>query len=389
MGLFGFIKNAVASPRKISVDISLGNVLVAGNSDASVETIARNYVIDSANKGVGVIAFRDRQCAFSAYPSAASSPSAVYGVDCSGRSRKGQIDIFAGRTDAEASALAVRLFDMLNEIPKADRMNYQNYILMILQLARKAGRKVSLDKFVDYPIEDMDDLNMTYASGSEQSRNDRFLNSVRPDISKLESYFADFASNAAGFALSGSKSLEQVIRSAPVVEFSFDFAGRLEESSLIIAAIIDAVSRFDYVSSGSDSLSIVSIGVPNDALASSGLNRVFSLDGCRLFCAVKDISNLVKQSNEWIDCSDSFFFLNQKSNDNKAFCSEFFGEFEKKKVTVTKSKNGPLFNTTRGSSRTVDTVKEQVYPPEKFAGLSDREAIYYFRKNNSHGYVAL
>ena len=59
MGLFSFIKSATKSSRKISLDASLGNVLIAGASKRGAEVVMKNYAIDSINKGYGIVVFRD------------------------------------------------------------------------------------------------------------------------------------------------------------------------------------------------------------------------------------------------------------------------------------------------------------------------------------------
>ena len=198
MGLFSFLKNATRSNRKIYLDASLGNTLIAGSSRSGAEAVIRSYAIDSANKGYGVVIFRDQKTGVSAYPSIASSARLIHEMDCTDNSTTDQIDIFAGLNDQEINALIIRIFDLYNEIERGRKMSYQNYITLLRSLAAKAHKKVRLDNLADFPIEEVESLNMTYCTGMEQMRNDRFLNSIRPEIRELESYFFEFSSNVPG-----------------------------------------------------------------------------------------------------------------------------------------------------------------------------------------------
>ena len=73
MGFLSFIREATKSGRKVSIDASLGNVLVSGASKKGAEQIMRNYAIDSVNKGYGVVIFRDSENGISTYPSITTS----------------------------------------------------------------------------------------------------------------------------------------------------------------------------------------------------------------------------------------------------------------------------------------------------------------------------
>ena len=398
MGLLDLIKNATRSTRRISIDASLGNVLLAGCSKRGTAAVMRSYVIDSVNRGYGVVIFRDFDTGLSSYPSITSSNRMIYEVDCLDNSVTEQIDIFAGMNDADVNAYIIKLFDAYNEIDKSKRMSFQNYIALLRKLAKKAGKRVKLNNLSDFPIEEVENYNMIYCSGVEQIRNDRFLSSIRTDIRELESYFYDFSSNVPGYVLSGSNSLEQIFRRKPLVEVSLDFSRKPEESLLIMSAIIDAISRFNMSMSTVKSVNVVVDGAPNDILIKSGLQKL--LKGARGFnvaYSIQDISNLVEESNEWVDYADSYFFFRQNSNKNKEFCSEFFGTYERQKQTVTKGVSNPTFwdrlngrgSASKQSSTSVTTEKERVYLPDVFAGLPENTAIYYFKKTNEHTYLTV
>lgn len=396
MSFLNFIKGAVKSHRKISLDASLGNVLIAGNSMRGAEVVMRNYAIDSSNKGYGVVIFRDSEAGLSAYPSIAPSGRLIYGIDCTDNSTTEQIDVFAGMNDTDINAYLIKLFDMYNEIEKGKRMSFQNYIAMMRILTKKAGKKIKLNTLADFPIEEIENLNYTYCTGIEQTRNDRFLSSIRAEIRELESYFYDFSNNAAGYVLSGTKSLEQIFRLKPIVEISLDFSSKPEESTLIMSAVIDAINRFNLAASTVKTVNTIVDGAPNEILINSGLQKLIKGGrGFHVLYTIQDISNLVDKSNEWIDYADSYFFFRQNSNKNKEFCSEFFGTYERQKETVTKGVSNPSFwdrwngkgSSSKQSSTSVTTEKERVYLPDVFAALPDNQAVYYFKKTNEHTYL--
>lgn len=390
------IKNAIRGTRCKSIDASLGNILITGGSRSGAEAVIRNYAIDSVNKNIGILVFRDQTAGISSYPSISSSGSLIYDMDCSENSTTGQIDILAGMSDSEANSYIIKLFNMYNELDTTKKMSFQNYIALLRNLAKKAGKKVRLNNLAEFPIEEIENYNSLYCSGTEQSRNDRFLNSIRPEIRELESYFYDFANNIAGEILSGTSSIEQIFKTRPIIEISLDFARNPEESTIIMAAMIDTVSRINFSMTSVTGVNTVVDGAPNDILINSGLQKLIkSGRNFNVVYTVQDISNLVETSNEWIDYADNYFFFRQNSNKNKDFCSEFFGTYERRKETVTKGVNNPSFwdlvsgrgGSSRQNSTSVTTEKERVYLPEVFAGLPDNQAVYYDKKHNEHMYL--
>ncbi len=393
MGLLNFIRGATKSSRTISLDASLGNVLISGASKQGAEVIMRNYAIDSINRGYGVIIFRDQVAGLSSYPSITTSSRLIFDVDCTDNSTTEQIDIFSGMTDTDINAYIIKLFDMYNEVDKSKRMSFQNYISLLRNLAKKAGKTVKINNLLDFPIEEIEDLNMKYSTGVEQARNDRFLNSIRAEIRELEAYFYDFANNVSGYVLSGNKSLEQIFKSKPIIEISLDFSAKHEESILIMSAIIDAIGRFNVATSSVSSVNVLVDGTPNDILIASGIQKLIKGGkSCNVLYTIQDLSNLIEQSNEWIEYADSYFFFKQNSNKNKEFCSEFFGTYERQKETVTKGVSNPTFwdrlngrgGASKQSSTSITTEKERVYLPDVFAQLPENQAIYYSKKTNEH-----
>ncbi len=400
MGIFNFLKGAVTGSRNVSIDTSLGNVLICGNSKKGAEVIIRNYAIDSVNKGCGLVIFRDQVNGFASYPTITTSNSMIYSIDCAENSTTDQIDVFSGMSDTDVNNYLIKIFDLYNEIEKSRKMGYLNYIALLRSLTTKAGEKIKLDELVNYSIEEVEDMNLRFCKvPMEQSRNDRFLSSIRSDIRELEAYFYDFSQNVIGNVLSGTKSLEKILTLKPILEVSLDFSNRPLESKIIMVAVIDAINRCNFSLAGKSGINVIVDGAPNDILIESGIQKLIkSGKSFNVVYTIQDISNLLEQSNEWIDYADSYFFFKQTSNKNKEFCSEFFGTYERKKETVTKSTNSPTFwsrisgqggGKTVNSGTSVTTEKERVYLPEVFAGLADNQAIYYMKKSNTHSHLTV
>ena len=162
MGLFSFIKQATKSSRRVSIDTTLGNVLIAGGSKKGAESVIRNYAIDSINKNIGVVVFRDQDNGISSYPSISTTSRMIYGVDCADNSTTEQIDIFSGMSDIEINSYIIKLFDMYSEMDKSKKMSFQNYIALLRSLSKKAGKKVKLDNLADFPIEEVIKFDFKY-----------------------------------------------------------------------------------------------------------------------------------------------------------------------------------------------------------------------------------
>lgn len=397
MGIFNALLRGVQGGRRantISIDSSLGNVLVSGSSKRGKESVIRNYVVSALNAGEGVIIFRDIATGLSSYPLITSSSRIVCEIDCTDNCTTEQVDIFAGMSEKDINAYVIKIFDMYNEVDKKVKMSYQNYIGLMRDLMKKAGKKFKLDQLVDYSIEDMEDWNFRLCTNQiEQSRNDRFLNSIRADIRELESYFYDFSQNVVGYVFSGNKSLDTLLRNKEIIEISLDFSAKPEESQIIMSAIMDAVNRVNLSTAGKSGLRIVADGVPNEIMIGSGLSKLIKGGrNCKVAYAVADIANLAKQSNEWIDFAETYFFFRQTSNDNKEFCSAMFGEHEVAKQSHTQGTNQGSFwtrmqgrgDTTHSNTTTTSYQKERFYPPEQFASLPENECIFYSKLSGEH-----
>lgn len=390
MGIFSLFKAPMASNKLVTIDSSLGNVLITGNSPRGSETIMRNYAIDTINQGGAVVIFRDSRNGFSAYPSVTSSSSMIYEVNNEEGAVTESIEVLSCFSDSECNQYIISMFDRYSEVERSKRMSYQNYIALVRNLLKKRGRQLKLSDLERYTIEDVEELNATVnIPDVERNRNERFLNSIRPDIRELEAYFYDFANNSVGEILSGNRTLEKILASKEIVEISLDFTSKPKESEIIMAAIIDNICKLNCSAAGRTTVSVIVSEVPNECLLQSGLNKLIKSTGrCSVLYTVTDISNLIEKSNEWIEYADSYFFFKQNSNKNKEFCSEFFGTYERTKVSSTY--NAPTFwaaiqgkgAASRGTTTT--TEKERVYLPDVFANLLENQAIYYFKRTNEH-----
>lgn len=395
MGIFSLIKNSMAGTRKVMIDSSLGNVLIAGSSPHGSEVIMRNYAIDTVNKGGAVIVFRDSRKGFGVYPSVTESSSMIYEINNEEGMVTGGIDVLSCFSDSECNQYIIHMFDQYNEMEKSKRMSYQNYIALLRTLLKKRGRQFRLNDLERYSVEEAENLNASLnMPESERNRNERFLNSIRSDIRELEAYFYDFSNNSVGEILSGDKTLERILTAKEIVEVSLDFTSRAKESEIIMSAIIDNICKLNCAVVNRGFVSVIVNEVPNECLIASGLNKLIKSAGnCNVLYTVADISGLVEQSNEWIEYADSYFFFRQNSNKNKEFCSEFFGTYERKMVS--QSRTTPTFwSRMQGegfSSKATTTTmeKERVYLPDVFSGLMENQAVYYFKKTNEHSRLTL
>lgn len=393
-GFFNFLKGST-SGRMVNINTSLGNVLITGNSPRGSQIIMRNYAIDTINQGGSVIIFRDSRNGFSAYPTVVASNSMIYEINNEEGTITEGIDVLSCFSDSECNQYIINMFDKYSEIERNKRMSYQNYIALVRNLLKKRGRQLKISDLEKYSIEDIEDLNTSInMTDVERNKNERFLNSIRPDIRELESYFYYFSNNSVGEILSGDKNLEKIFAKKNVVEVSLDFTSKPEESKIIMMAIIDNICKFNYMSARSRKISVIVNEVPNEYLIESGLNKLIRFTGdCNVVYTVTDISNLIEKSNEWIEYADSYFFFKQNSNKNKDFCSEFLGTYEKQKVSETRT--DPTFWHAiqgRGAStkgKTVTTEKERNYLPDVFANLPENEAIYFFKSTNQHSRLTL
>lgn len=390
MGIFDLLKGSTTSNRIVNIDSSLGNVLITGNSPRGIETIIRNYVIDTLNQGGAVVVFRDSRNGYSVYPSAVSSRSMIYEIGNEEGTLTESVDVLSCFSDAECNQFIINMFDKYSEIDKSKRMSYQNYIALVRNLIQKRGCRLKLSDLERYTLEDVEDLNASVSmSETERNRNERFLNSIRPDMRELEAYFYDFSNNSIGEILSGNRTLGNILATRAVVEVSLDFTLRPKESVIIMLAIVDNICKLNCLDSRRKMVPVIVSEVPNECLIESGLNKLIKANGNhKVLYTVADISNLIEKSNEWIEYADSYFFFKQNSNKNKEFCSEFFGTYERTKVS--KSRTTPTFweaiqgrgASTKGTTTT--TEKERVYLPDVFANLLENQAIYYFKSTNEH-----
>lgn len=389
MGLLSLIKGGSRKAKTVTIDSKLGNVLITGASKKGPEEIIRSYAIEALNNDNVLVIFKDQSTGYSAYPSITTSLSYIYEIDCADNSTTNQVDVFAGYNESEINTNIIRLFDQYNEIDRTKKMSFTNYIAMLRSLTKKAGKNVRLDQLVDYPIEEVEELNSRYSgSPMEQSRNDRFLSGIRSDISELESYFYDFSQNVLGYIFSGTKSFDKIFAQRPIVEISMDFSGKLDESKIIMTTIIDSLLRCNVSAIGKSGIKVIASEVPNEVLIESGLQKLIKNSrNFGVLYTVADISSLVEQSNEWIDFADTYFFFKQTSNKNKDFCSELFGEYEREKESVTMRDTKFFFYESKDKTRSLE--KERVYPPEVFSGLQDNQAIYYNKTNNEHTFLTV
>jgi hypothetical protein len=280
-------------------------------------------------------------------------------------------------------------------------MNYQSYIDIMRRILKLFSKQVCLNEFYNHSIEEIDNLNRRAPIPQiDRDRNERFLNGFRAEAMGIESYFRAFSENTIGFIMSGVKTLEKIFQAKDFMEVSFDFSSRQSESEILLSMFIDNIKKFNFSSSRKKNIIVVADEIPNESLINSGFIRLLKMANCQTVFTVSDIASLIEKSNDWIEAANSYFFLRQNSNKNKEFCSEFFGKYEKEKISETSGQSNPkpsIFSfgfvdrdkITVTQNRTVSYEKEYIYPMEVFASLGDYESIYYFKNGNDYGRLNL
>lgn len=406
--IFGNNNSKLLSQRKmITIDESLGNVLLTGNSRKGKDLIISNYSIDMLNNGSGCIIIRNTYNGFSAFQNITTQNSMIYGIDTSDGAFTEQIDPFGNLNESQIVELIFNIFNKYIEFDASLKMKFKQYVSKMIKLVRAQGKKIQLNELYQYTIEKLEDMNMhSRLSDIEKNQNERFFDSIRQDISILESYFYDFSNNNIGFILSGNKTLEQIINNGKIIEISLDFSTRKEESELLLAIITDKICKLNYGTIGKRVVVVID-EIPNDSLLKCGFDKLMMThDIYRMVYSIMDIASLAEKTNVFIDKADSLFFFQQQSNKNQDFCSEFFGTYEKQKISQTHSnessygktnsrswENGNSYgrNSSRSSSNstTYTTEKERIYLPNVFKNLPENECIYFFRSNKTHNYLIL
>lgn len=402
----GFLKNVLnkikPTSNLISLDDSLGNVLLAGNSFEGKNVVIRNVMLNYyQNSGCFII--KNSANGFSAMPNMTNSYSMVYGIDTGDGSFTEQFNPFANLNDRQTSDL---LFNILNKYAQFDarlKMKYKEYISKMVFFIKLSGQTVKMNELYKYSLENLEDLNnRSHLPDSEKMKNERFFDGVRADIGELESYFSDFENNNIGFILSGTQALEDIINTRKIIEVNLDFTSKKDESETFLSILTDCICRIDFGKTNISSLAIAVDEIPNEILMDAGCEKfLVSFDNCHVVYSILDIATLSEKTNVFTDKADSIFFFQQNSNKNKEYCSEFFGTYEKQKVSMTQSEGKnrssawDYFNGRGQSSRstqvsqTVSTEKERIYLPDVFGNLPKNECIYFFRNDGRHGRLKL
>ncbi|MBO4868615.1 MAG: hypothetical protein J5585_02760 [Clostridia bacterium] len=354
----------------------------------------RNYAIDALNKNSALIIFRDSKNGFSSYPSITTSNSLIYEINNEEGAISDKVDPFSCFSDSETNSYLIDMFDSYSEIDKSKRMSYQNYIALIRSLLKKRGKSMRLNELINMSFEEVERLNsIVQMPESERNRNERFLNSFLPDVRELEAYFIYFSANMTGEILSGTKTMEKIFQSKDIIEINLDFTSKQKESEILMSVMIDNICKLNLAAANKAFVAVIANGVPNDVLIKTKFNKLIkNAHSCGVVYSVADITNLIEQSNEWIEYADSYFFFKQNSNKNKEFCSEFFGTYEKTKETRISGTSKPTIwailngqgSSSQQNSKSYTTEKERVYLPDVFASLPENQAIYYFKKTNEH-----
>lgn len=388
--------------RMISIDGSLGNVLMSGNSRSGKNAIIRNYVIDIYNRGGGCIIIRSTHDGFSAVPDVFQNMSYIHGIDTGDGAFTDQFNPFGNLNDNQMTDLLLNIFNKYSEFEPGSKMKFKQYISKMLRLIKASGGKFALNDLSQYTIEVLEDMNFrSRLPDAEKMQNERFFDSIRGDINTLESYFYDFANNNIGFILSGNSTLDQIMGSGRIIEVTLDFSTRKEESEVLLSVLKDKICELDARRTGRE-LVVVIDGISNDSLLKAECQNLMSTsENCHMVYSIMDIAMLSEKTNIFVDKADSLFFFQQLSNKNQDYCSELFGTYEKQKTSVTNTQGtnrtwnygGGGYSggggRNDGRSVTITTEKERNYLPDDFKNLPDNQCIYFFKSSKEDGRLNL
>ena len=404
----------------ISVNYTLGNVLLTGNSKAGKEVLMRNYMMSAISENnSGGIVIRNSAFGFSAIPSLTMQSSMVYGIDNGDGAFTECFDPLLNLNDKQAVDLIFNMLNKYSEFENSCKMKFKEYIAKIRYFTRLMGKPFKINLLHNYTIEILEDMNYnSNLPDAEKRRHERFFDNVRGDIGTLESYFYDFEQNNIGFILSGDRSLEDILNTGKILEINIDFANKCEESQVLMSVLADCICQFNYSRARNSNICIAMDEIPNEFLLKAGIDKLLiASNQCHMIYSVEDIGLLAEKTNTWIDKADSFFFFQQNSNKNKEYCSEFFDTYEKEKLSTTRtsgssrnssssysyssggygsdwsssssSSSSSGYSTNYSRSYTTTTEKERVYLPEVFHKLSENQCIYFFKNSGNHGYLTV
>ena len=404
--LFG--KTSFSNTNYINLDLSLGNnVLLSGNSPAGKTSIIRNYTISAINNGGGLLIIKNANAGFSVVPNVYNSYQSIFGIDTSDNAFTEQFNPFANLNDTQMVELLFNIFHKYSEFENSHKMKFKQYLAKIVYFAKASGKTIKLNELQDYTLDKLEDMNArSRLPDVQKDQNERFFDSLRQDISILESYFYDFANNNIGFILSGNKSLEEIVNTGKAIEVNLDFSARKEESELFLSVLSDKLCKFDFNRTTKTCLSVVVDDIPNDAIMNSNIDKLVSMSSDKLYTiySIMDIATISEKTNVFVDQADSLFFFQQNSVKNKNYCADFFGKYDKEKITTSdtygtsrgrssnfgqSSSYGFNSGSNRSQSVSRTTEKDYVYAPDEFGMLTDKKCIYFFRSNHTHNYLNL
>ena len=183
-----------STQKMITIDGSLGNVLMAGNSRKGKDLIISNYAISTINDGAGCIIIRSTYDGYSAYPSITTQRSMIHGIDTGDGAFTEQFDPLGNLNESQMVELLFNIFNKYIEFDASLKMKFKQYVSKMIKLTKAYGKSVQINELCQYTIEKLEDMNMrSRLPDPEKNQNERFFDSIRQDVSILESYFYDFA----------------------------------------------------------------------------------------------------------------------------------------------------------------------------------------------------
>lgn len=366
----------------ISPTVNWENTILMGCSTNGINAVMEKYILDAEKNGCAVLLFRDMHNAYSATTSGAH---AVFSMNSSRYTPGNSLDLYAGLTEDDYACSMLETMDRYHHIDNMVRMEFEEYIALIIRLARLSMKRVKMNEFILYPIAEVRRLNdALVADPLEHDTNESLINSVNKNIGVLQAYFSKFGKrrSTVGDMLSGSDSLERVLDRNSVLEISLDFAGNEPESAILMDAFIDRFCRnFNFAHMTKKRLCILADQISAKHLQETGFDRMLNMGpGFPILYSVQDITNLTQTNTNWVNLCKTVLCLQQTASQNAKYCSDMFGTVIKWRMHI---------NWFGRLGFTMVPTKEQKYEQQVFLQLSDHEAIYYNRDTRNSQKVRL
>ena len=383
---------------------SLGNLMVSGVENEGSKRLYFNLLMDLLREGKALILVNgalsaEKHDALLRFIRPHMVGRFAYDLNLSGVSDP--VDIFSAfRTSEQKADFVVALLSMVSALPDLLKNKIQRFYLYAITALDAMGRTYTLKDVSMMDIESVSDLiSASPLPDLEKNRRLRFLSdtgmySSYPDI---ESCMVRLESDGVLDLLSGTLDLREMLREGNVVMLNGMMSDEFRKKELLFNALFYAMSKF---LEAYRSMSRVAFLIKDaDFISGDHMKTTLAYNFSYPFATylfVEDITRYIaKNGNTLLDGTKSFVVLNQGSDGNAAFWSDFFGsrDVQEKNYSYTSKKSwnpfasmmdngGVIASPRKYKTATVgfQKVNKPIYRPEVFRELKPDEAMCYLRE---------